>query len=382
MSAPRLEIDLGKIEHNARTLVGRLSERGISVTGVTKAALGSPEIATVLLDAGVVALGDSRIENIEVMRRAGVAASMTLIRSPMLSQLERVVAHADVSLNTEFEVIKGLSAVAQRAGKIHGIVLMVELGDLREGILAADLPATVRETLNLSNLDLHGIGTNLACRCGVTPNATNMSELGALADSIEAAFGLDLGLVSGGNSANLDWALNGVSKGDGPEGRINNLRLGESILLGREPTQRKRIEGLYIDAVTLVAEVIEFKAKPSQPTGETAQSAFGLEPPATDRGTISQAIFAIGRQDTDPDGLCAPLGVEILGASSDHLIVDAGSTLLAVGTEAVFQLNYSALMRAMASPRVGRVYRPAVGGLMPRHAVRTEFKPRRAARHG
>ncbi len=366
MRVPRLAIDLGKIQHNARTLVRRLSERGISVTGVTKATLGSPEIATVLLDAGVEALGDSRIENIEAMRRAGVAASMILIRSPMLSQLERVIAHADVSLNTELEVIKGLSAAARGAGRMHGIVLMVELGDLREGILPADLPETVRETLNLPNIDLHGIGTNLACRCGVTPNATNMSELGALAESIEATFGLALRLVSGGNSANLDWALNDVSRGKGPTGRINNLRLGESILLGREPLHRRRIDGLHTDAVTLVAEVIESKAKPSQPTGEVAQAAFGVEVPPSERGAISQAILAVGRQDTDPDGLSPPLGVEILGASSDHLIANAGPALLAVGAEVIFQLDYSALMRAMASPLVSRVFVPAVDGLIPR----------------
>ena len=150
MSAPRLEIDLDKIEHNARVLVERLGAAGISVTGVTKATLGSPEIAGALLRAGVCTLGDSRIENIEAMRRARVPASMSLIRSPMVSQAERVVAHADVSFNTELDVISGLSSAAQKTGKTHGIVLMVELGDLREGILPGDLESTVREVLRFA----------------------------------------------------------------------------------------------------------------------------------------------------------------------------------------------------------------------------------------
>ena len=192
MTAPRLEIDLDKIHHNARTLVERLAERGISVTGVTKATLGSPEIAGALLRAGVSALGDSRIENIEAMRRARVPASMTLIRSPMLSQVDRVVAHADVSFNTELDVISKLSSAAQKARRTHGIVLMVELGDLREGIMPGDLENTVRETLRFPNIALEGIGTNLACRSGVSPDARNMAELSALADSIEATFGLTL----------------------------------------------------------------------------------------------------------------------------------------------------------------------------------------------
>ena len=350
MTAPRLEIDLDKIHHNARTLVERLADRGISVTGVTKATLGSPEIAGALLRAGVSALGDSRIENIEAMRRARVPASMTLIRSPMLSQADRVVAHADVSFNTELDVISKLSSAAQEAKRTHGIVLMVELGDLREGIMPGDLENTVRETLRFPNIVFKGIGTNLACRSGVSPDARNMAELSALADSIEATFGLTLDIVSGGNSANLQWALSGADTG-----RINDLRLGESILLGREPLHRQPIDGLHTDAITLIAEVIESKVKPSQPWGEIAQTAFGERPPATDRGHISQTILAIGRQDTDPCGLHPPPGIEILGASSDHLIVDSGRDRLPVGAEITFQLNYSALVRAMTSPFVTKV---------------------------
>jgi predicted amino acid racemase len=350
MTAPRLQIDLDKIHHNARTLVERLAKRGISVTGVTKATLGSPEIAGALLRAGVTSLGDSRIENIEAMCRAGVASSMTLIRSPMVSQVDRIVAHADVSFNTELDVISALSSAAQKAQRTHGVVLMVELGDLREGIMPDDLENTVRETLRFPNIALKGIGTNLACQNGVSPDAKNMAELSALADSIDATFSPALKTISGGNSGNLQWALSGADTG-----RINNLRLGESILLGRETLHRQPIDGLHTDAITLIAEVIESKVKPSQPWGQIAQTAFGEKPPATDRGDISQTILAIGRQDTDTDGLLPPAGIEILGASSDHLIVDSGSDRLCVGAEVTFQLNYSALVRAMTSPFVAKV---------------------------
>jgi predicted amino acid racemase len=350
MTAPRLEVDLQKIHHNARTLVELLAARGISVTGVTKATLGSPEIAGALLGAGVSALGDSRIENIAAMRQAGVRAPMALIRSPMLSQAQLVVAHADVSFNTELDVMSKLSSAAQEARRTHGVVVMVELGDLREGIMPGELDSTVRQILRFPNISLRGIGTNLACRSGVSPDARNMSELSTLATSIEAKFGLTVATVSGGNSANLAWAL-----GDEDTGRINDLRLGESILLGRETLHRQPIEGLHTDAITLVAEVIESKIKPSLPWGKIAQTAFGEKPPAADRGSIQQTILAIGHQDTDPCGLHAPPGMEVLGHSSDHLVVDAGSERLSVGAEVRFQLNYSALLRAMTSPYVAKV---------------------------
>lgn len=355
MTAPRIEIDFDKIRHNARTLVERLGQRRISVTGVTKAALGSPELGKLLIGAGVSDLGDSRIENIETMRSAGIRGSVTLLRSPMLSQAQRVVEHATASLNTEIDVIRRLSQCAQQVDREHEVILMVELGDLREGIMPGDLEGMVHRTLQLPNIVLRGIGTNLACRHGVTPDAANMDQLSSLATKTEAAFGIRFASVSGGNSANLTWALSGAETG-----RINDLRLGESILLGCDPLSRKPISGLYTDAFTLVAEVIELKTKPQAPTGELQQSAFG-EPTAasgsgaTESGAISQCILGIGRQDVDPAGLRAPSGIKLLAATSDHLVVRLAGQFLSVGSEVRFDVGYSALLRAMTSPFVVKV---------------------------
>lgn len=357
MTAPRLEIDLDKIHHNTQTMVRRLSHVGMSVTGISKATLGSPEIADTMLRAGVTSLGDSRIENIDVMRKAGVLAKTILTRSPMLSQVTRVAESADMSLNTELEVISRLSSAARKAGRKHGVILMVELGDLREGIMPADLERVVRRTLCFPNIALEGIGTNLACRSGVIPDGENMAELSSLGDAIEATFGLRLNVISGGNSANIDWALSGAETG-----RINNLRLGESLLLGREPLNRQPIDGLYTDAFTLIAEVIESGMKPSMPKGATAQCAYGKTTAANDRGHISQAILAIGLQDVEVSGLLPPAGIEILGASSDHLVVDCGTDPLPVGAEVAFQVNYGALVGAMTSPFVAQVLHVAGAG--------------------
>ena len=177
MTAPRLEIDLEKKLHNATTLVERLRDRRISVTAITKAMLGAPELARVLLQAGVSGLGDARIENIEAMRDAGISAPMTLIRSPMLSQSKRVVINADVSFNTENDVIKSLSVAAQEEKVTHGVVFMIELGDLREGIMPDDVRSVVEKVLRYPNIVIIGVGANLACRSGVSPDDRNMAQL-------------------------------------------------------------------------------------------------------------------------------------------------------------------------------------------------------------
>jgi len=352
MSAPRIEIDIGKIEHNATHLVDVLAKKGIGVTGITKATLGSPRIAAALVRAGVRALGDSRIENIEAMRNAGIGAPMRLIRSPALSTVERAVAHADLSFVTELDVIRALSTAAGAAGVVHGVVVMVELGDLREGVMPDDVDHVVEAVLGLRNLSLDGIGTNLACRSGIAPDTTNMTALSELASSIETTFGIPLRVVSGGNSANLNWSLSAA-----PPGRINDLRLGESILLGCEPLHRTPIIGLHTDAITFVAEVIESKPKPSMPWGDLAQTAFGTRADPVGHGTTFQTILAAGQQDTDPAGLRPSTGIEVLGASSDHLVVDSGQRI-PIGSEMRFLPNYSALLRSMTSPFVAKVLTP------------------------
>ena len=274
MSAPLLEIHLGRLHHNAKTLVGRLALQGIAVTGVSKATLGLPEIVHTWVDAVVASIGESLIENIEGLTAAGVGVPMLLIRSPMLSQVERVVAHAAISCNSELSVLQALSAAAQRQGLCHGVLLMVELGDLLEGVLAQDLEAMAQQTLALPNLQLMGIGTNLGCQHGVVPDALNMAELSRLTNALERRFGLHLPWCSGGNSANLPWLAAG-----GEPGRLNHLRLGEALLLGREPLRRSAIPGLFTNAITLVAEVIESKLKPSQPWGERQRTSFAAALP-------------------------------------------------------------------------------------------------------
>ncbi len=360
MSTPRIEIDLTAIEFNTHALVTRLARRGIHVTGVTKATLGSPDVAKAMLRGGVTRLGDSRIENLEALRQEGIRAPLMLLRSPSPEQADRAVASASMSLVSDLDVVTALSDAAGKRAFNHGIVLMVELGDLREGIAGADVLDYARRISRTRHLTLLGLGTNLACRSGIIPGASQMEELSAQVTLLAGRLGLSLPLISGGNSANLAWAL-----GRGIQGKVNDLRLGEAILLGTDPLTRLPIDGLRTDAFTLVGSVIESRHKPVHPWGDAGQSAF--EAPnlagrlahgraariaARDtRSTRVQTLVALGRQDVDPDGLTPPAGVEVLAASSDHLVLETPA-LLPAGTSIRFGVNYAALLRAMTSPFV------------------------------
>ncbi len=358
MTAPRLDVDLDLIAQNTRVLVDRLAPRGIRVTGVSKASLGSSAVAAAMVRGGATCIGDSRMENLERLRTADRITPLTLIRSPMLSQVDRVVRSSDMSLNTERVVLEALSVAAVRHRVLHDVVLMVELGDLREGVAVDEVVELAAAVAGLAGLRLAGLGTNLACRSGIVPDQDKMDQLSGLVDLVETRVGHPMTIVTGGNSANLDWAF-----GTDDVGRVDELRLGESILLGTEPLHRQVVAGLRTDAFTLVAEVIEVQTKPTRSWGTIAQDAFGHTPERGRPGTVRQAIVALGRQDVDPDGAVPPAGMTVLAASSDHLVVDVGDHGIVVGDQVAFQLDYSALVRAMTSPFVDvRPTGPAMSG--------------------
>jgi len=352
METPRINIDLGKIVHNAKKLKSLYGSKGIAVTAVTKVVCGDPRIVSALRKSGIETFADSRISNIRRMRNAGINARFVLIRTPILSQAMSVVREADVSLNSEVSVIRELSESAIKQKMTHKIILMVEMGDLREGLMPEDLENTIEVIMGLRGVELVGIGTNLACLGGISPDDNKMEYLSALAGEMEGKFSLKFEFVSGGNSANYGWFMKSQDVG-----RINDLRIGESIYLGCETLDRTPIPGLFTDAFTLMAEVIESKIKPSLPFGHRGQNAFGHIPDFQDQGPIRRAILGIGLQDVLVSGLTPRLDIDIIGMSSDHIIVDAKQTEQPVGNEVAFDFNYGALLSAMTSPYVFKKYK-------------------------
>lgn len=347
---PRIEISLSQIQENARLLCDLYRQKGISLMGVSKAVLGEPAVAEAMIRGGVRFIADSRIENIQRMKKAGISARLVLLRTA-LSQAESVVESADISLNTEIETLHRLSYYAKAHHKVHRVIIMVELGDLREGVMPCDLIQFIQKALSFPYIKIIGIGCNLACYGGVKPDSKNMRMLSELVEIVENEFDIILEVVSGGNSANHEWV-----QSDSATGKINNLRIGESILLGCETVNRQPIPGLHTRAFQLVAEVIESKQKPSLPFGEICQDAFGTIPKFQDRGVRQRAIIALGRQDVLTSGLKSDDRLEILGSSSDHTILDSQNHPLRIGDEVNFSLDYGGLLSAMTSPFISKQF--------------------------
>ncbi len=348
---PALLINLPKIQHNAKIITTMCQQYGIQVAAVTKGFCAIPAVAEAMLLGGCSMLADSRVKNLQKLRETLFDVEYMLLRAPMISEVDEVIRCADISLNADSATIYALNQAARYHRTHHKIILMLDIGDLREGIWPDTLRQTVDDIIRCDHIIFEGIGCNVGCYGGVLPTPENMNFLLHQKELIETAYNLSLKIVSAGSSSGLQLLLSGNL----PPG-INHFRIGEAILLGRSTTDRFLIPETFQDAFFLRGEIIECHCKPSVPVGVRGMDAFGHHPKFEDRGVRRQAIVALGRQDITGAGELVPLdsNIIILGATSDHLIVDItdSENRYTVGDPLKFSPNYTSLLTAATSEYV------------------------------
>jgi predicted amino acid racemase len=345
-----------KLQKNLTIITETVKNAGCSVMIVTKSFCADGNIVNMLLaHPSVDYLADSRIQNIKTY--AGKGKSTVLLRLPQECEIPELVHYADISFNSEIKTIELINAEARRQEKTHRVVLMIDLGDLREGLYFEDQDAifkTVEAILQMEHVEFYGLGTNLTCYGGIIPTKANLSLLTAWADRIYERFGVKSPLVSGGSSSSYYL----ISKGELPEG-VNNLRLGQAFILGTETAEQRPIKNAFSDAVTLEAQIIEVQTKRSLPFGEQGSDAFGNKTNFEDRGMIKRAIAALGWQDVDTGKILSDdPNISILGANSDHLLLDisASEEDYRAGDTLRFTMKYEALLRAFTGGYIRRRY--------------------------
>lgn len=354
MMYPLLTVDIKKLAHNIAFLCELCGKNGVEAAFVTKCVCADKRVAALIEESGASMLADSRIKNLEALN---TKKPKLLLRVAGISEAESVVRAADYSLQSEIAAIHALGAAAKARKKRHNVILMADMGDLREGIFFRDealFLETARAVKEEPWLTLSGVGTNLTCYGSIVPDESNMKSLVRLADMLRSELNEEIPIVSGGNSSALSMLRNGTL----PKG-VNHLRLGESYLLGNDTSRGEVVEGLYGDAFILHAELSELQKKPSVPVGTRFKNAFGEAVEYPERGEMLRGILNVGRQDAAAESL-TPLdeGVEVLGSSSDHMIVNltAAKHPYKVGDALRFLPDYGALLRLFTSPYVEKQY--------------------------
>lgn len=353
---PHVEIDLGKLKENLAALQERCQASSIELCGVVKGFHALPDVVKVYEQVGLSSIASSRLDQLQGLREAGIRAPLMLIRIPMPCEAEEAVKWSDISLNSEIAVLRLLNEAARRQGKIHKVILMVDLGDLREGFWDWDelVAAAVEVERDMPGLELLGVGTNLGCYGSIQATPEKMRDLVAAAETVEAAIGRKLEVISGGASSSLHMVLDGTMPP-----RINHLRVGEGILLGS--IWGCNMDFMHKDIFTLRAQVIESKVKPSHPVGELSVDAFGRTRTYVDRGHRLRCLLGMGRVDYGESDDLIPRepGIKVLGASSDHTILDVEGAVrrLQVGDVLEFDLCYATMVYLTGSKSVHVYYK-------------------------
>lgn len=354
MGYPILDIHIKKIEENIIKMNKMCAEKGIKLTAVVKGFAGDLEIFKAYQRAGINSIADSRLQNIKKYREASYKGEAVMLRIPMISEAEELVKYIDCSLISEIAAAEAISRAAVKLNKKISLILMVDLGDRREGVLPSKLKETAAAIIKLNGVSLDGIGTNLGCFAGVLPDRENTEKLIKLKNDLENKFAVDIKWISAGNTATTILLEQKELMSE-----VNNLRIGEGILLGTDIINERFFADLNHYNFRLRAEVVELQEKPSSPEGDMAFGGQGRDQVIEDKGIRKRAILAVGKQDIDYHGLYpVDIGIEVLGASSDHLLLDVSELEkdLKVGDILKFKMNYSSMLRAMTSKYVEKNY--------------------------
>jgi len=338
----RLLVDSSALFSNIGRIGELMEAHGASWTLVTKVLCGEQSVVRLLLEHGIRSIGDSRILNLKAVHSIDPEAETWYLRPPHLSGIDAVAELADVSLNSEIAAIEALGVSAGKLGRTHRVVIMIELGDLREGVLPGSLVGFYERVFTIPSIRVIGIGTNLGCLSGAVPTVDQMMQLVLYRELLELKFGRELPLISAGSTIVLPLLLEGrVPR------RINHFRIGEAAFLGTDLLGGGILEGFRDDAFTLEAEICEIKEKALTPTVETA-AVMPFEPVQAPRQpagrTGFRAILNVGQLDTETAGL-TPVDPahEIAGGSSDVMVVNLGDTKqgLKVGDTVRFRPSYT-----------------------------------------
>lgn len=345
-----ITLDSQKLKSNFDYLNSFFKSHDIEWSVVTKILCGNKEYLNALLEMGISQYCDSRISNLKAIKALESSAQTIYIKPPAKGVIKDVIKYADISMNTDFRTIEMLSEEAQSQGVMHKIIIMIDLGELREGVMREDFVAFYERVFRMPNIQIIGLGTNLSCLYGILPNSDKLIQLSLYKQLVEAKFDVTIPFISGGSSVTIPLVTQGLL----PKG-INHFRVGETLFMGTDVYNNSRFEHMENNIFRLFAEIIEVYEKPLVPTGEAGtnlegesiafdESQYGK---TTIRAIIDIGLLDIGMKHLDP----VDTDIKYAGATSDMVVLDLGENPknYNVGDLVEFTLDYMGIVRIMNS---------------------------------
>jgi len=345
-----IELNVKSLKKNFDYLDERLNKYGRSWGIVSKLLCGNNAFIEEIVKLNPDEIHDSRLSNLEKVKELAPHIQRVYIKPPPIKSLKRLVACADVSFNTHIRTIKHINEEAKRQGVVHKIIIMIELGDLREGVMPENVVTFYQKIFELNNIEVIGLGANLNCMNGILPSKDKLIQLSLYKELINAKFNSNIKWVSAGSSVTLPL----LSRKQVPRG-CNHFRIGETLYFGNDLYNQKPIKAMRQDVFILKAEVIELKEKPIIASGVQGVNVEGERPEfdmedlgkQSTRAIIDVGVLDIKAKDITP----VDEDLEIVGASSDMIVVDLkdNSRGVKLGDVLSFRPNYTGVLSLMNS---------------------------------
>lgn len=361
-----LVIHTKEIKNNIKKLSSYLKTHNIEWSLITKVFSGDIGFLNNILTDDVIkninSVGDSRLTSLKNLKKVNPEMRTIYIKPPAAIYADDIVKYADISLNTSYITIEALNKAATKQNKVHRIIIMIEMGELREGVNRDDIINFYQKVFNLSNIEVIGIGSNLGCMYGVEPTYDKLLQLSLYKELIAAKFNEDLKFVSGGSSITLPL----IEKNFVPEG-VNHFRIGEAVFFGTSPLENKQFEDLSTNTFEFHANIIELEEKGIVPDGTISEANVGHTAEYNENdisGLSYKAILDVGMLDVDRNDIESKDDeIKFVGTTSDMTVIDIGNNKtkdgkkkFSVGNTICFNPNYMAVARLLNSKFVDKKF--------------------------
>jgi len=355
----RLRIYRERIIRNIEKMNVLMRKHGKEWTLVTKVLGGNKEVLRAILNSDVIynthSIADSRVSNLRMIKSIDGNIVTMYLKPPAKSYVKGVVQYADISVNTDYTTLYAINEEAIRQSKIHRVIIMIEMGELREGVVRENFLDFYEKVFSLPNVEVIGLGTNLGCMYGIEPTFDKLIQLGLYKQLIETRFDRKIELVSGGSSITLPL----LSRGKMPK-QVNHLRIGEAIFLGTTPLTNKKFADLSTNTFEFVGNIVEFEKKEMRPDGVIGNGNVGhAELSEENETTVKEykAIVDFGLVDVNNAYLVSKdRDINFLGTTSDLTVYSLGNTKRHYGTgkTILFKPNYMAVAQLMNSKYISK----------------------------
>jgi predicted amino acid racemase len=326
---------------------------------VSKVLSGDPDFLKKILTEDVVqrlhSVGESRLSSLKNIKKVNPEIQTIYIKPPATQLAKGIVECADISVNTSADTIEALNKEAKKQKKIHKVLIFIELGELREGVVRENIVAFYKRVFNLPNIEIIGIGSNLGCMYGIEPTYDKLVQLSLFKQLLEEMFERKIDLISGGSSITLPL----IKKRLVPSS-INHFRIGEAAFFGTSPLDDKKFDNLSTDTFSFNANILEMEEKWNVPDGVIGEGNIGHTAVPDEQEETEKsyrAILDFGMLDVDVNDLkVKDKNINFVGTTSDMTVYDVGQNINSklklkyqVGNKIFFKPNYMAVARCMNS---------------------------------